>query len=252
MAAEYDAMDDTHPVTIWMRARIRALVERQTPIDGSILEINAGSGLDALYLASKGYRVHATDVAPGMLEAIAEKAGRPEAGSRLTYEARANTELSNAPGSPFDVVFSNLGGLNCTDDLSSVTRALSNIVRPGGATVLVVMPPLCPWELMQAFRGHFSTAKRRLSKQGTLANVGGAQVRTWYHTAAKLERALSPAFETVSLRSFCLFSPPSYFGGFVARHPTALQRLQGLDDRLGGLPPFNRIGDFYALVSRRR
>jgi len=252
MAAAYDAMDDTHPVTIWMRDRIRAMVESQLTPGASVLEINAGSGLDALYFASRGYRVHATDVAPGMLAAIAEKAGRPEAGGRLTYEARANTELGGVPGSPFDLVLSNLGGLNCTNDLSTVTRNLPGVLKPGGHTVLVVMPPFCPWELMQAFRGHFATARRRLSKQGTLANVGGAQVRTWYHAPAKLEAALGPGFETLTLRSFCLLSPPSYFDGFVQRHPTSVKRLQGLDDRLGGLPPFNRLGDFYALVSRRR
>jgi ubiquinone/menaquinone biosynthesis C-methylase UbiE len=251
MAGQYDAMDDTHPVTIWMRARIRALVEGQLTPDASVLEINAGSGLDAVYLASRGYRVHATDVAPGMLDALAEKATRPEAGGRLTCESLSNTELSAVSGGPYDLVLSNLGGLNCTDDLASVTRHLPNVLKPGGCSVLVVMPPLCPWELMQAFRGHLGTAGRRLSKQGTLANVGGARIRTWYHAPAKLQRALGPGFETLALRSFCLFSPPSYFDGFVRRHPTALRRLQALDDRLGALPPFNRLGDFYALVSRR-
>ena len=251
MAAEYDALDVSHPVVIWMRSRIRQIVERELTPGASILEINAGSGLDALYFASNGYRVHATDVAPGMLSALADKAQRPEAGGRLTFESLLNTELNAVSGAPYDLVFSNLGGLNCIDDLTQVTRHLPDVLAPGGKSVLVVMPPLCPWELLQAFRGHVRTATRRLSKRGTMANVGGAQVHTWYHTPAKLERALGPAFDTTALRSFCTFSPPSYFDGFVRRHPTATQRLMRLDDRLGALWGLRSIGDFYALVSRK-
>ena len=252
MAGEYDAMAESHPVVIWMRARIREMVESSLSPGASILEINAGSGLDALYLAARGYRVHATDVAPGMLSALAAKAQRPEAGGRLTYERLSNTDLDAVTGGPYDIVFSNLGGLNCTEDLTSVTRHFSGLLRPGGQTVLVVMPPLCPWELLQALRGHLRTAKRRLSKDGTLANVGGAQVRTWYHSPGKLARALGPGFETVATRSFCTFSPPSYFDGFVRRHPAATRRLQRVDDRLGAMWPVSQIGDFYALASRRR
>lgn len=251
MADEYDALDVSHPVVIWMRSRIRAIVERHLSPGASLLEINAGSGLDALYFASKGYRVHATDVAPGMLQALAVKAQRKEAEGRLTSESRSNTALDEVSGGPFDLVFSNLGGLNCIDDLTLVTRHLGRVLKPGGASILVVMPPLCPWELLQAFRGHLRTATRRLSKQGTLANVGGAQVHTWYHAPGKLEDALGPAFETVALRSLCVFSPPSYFDGFVRRHPNATRRLMRLDDRLGGTWPFNRLGDFYILVSRK-
>ena len=250
MAGEYDALAESHPVVIWMRTRIREIVERELTPGTSILEINAGSGLDALYFASKGYLVHATDVAPGMLSTLADKAQRPEAGGRLTFEALSNSDLGAVTGGPYDLVLSNLGGLNCIDDLAAVTRHLPGVLKPGGRTVLVVMPPICPWELLQAFRGHFHTACRRLSRQGTLANVGGAQVRTWYHSPQRLERALGAAFETVALRSFCVFSPPSYFDGFVRRHATATQRLQRLDDRLGATWPVNRLGDFYALVSR--
>ena len=250
MADAYDALDVSHPVIMWMRARIRAMVEQQLTPGVSILEINAGSGLDALYFASKGYSVHATDVAPGMLESLAAKSQHPEAGGRLTFEALSNTALDGVSGGPYDLVFSNLGGLNCIEDPSQVTRHLKAVLKPGGSSVLVVMPPLCPWELLQALRGHLHTARRRLSKQGTLAHVGGAQVRTWYHAPGKLERTLGPGFETVALRSLCLFAPPSFFDGFVRRHPSTVQRLMRLDDRLGASWPFNRLGDFYVLVSR--
>jgi ubiquinone/menaquinone biosynthesis C-methylase UbiE len=252
MAAEYDALAESHPIVVWMRRRIRQIAESGLPAGGSVLEINAGSGLDAAYFAARGYRVHATDVAPGMLEAVEAKAAEPELGGRLTYEALSFHRLEDAQGGPYDLVFSNLGGLNCTDDLEAVVRGLPSVLKPGGRVVCVVMPPVCPWEMAQALRGHVSTAERRFAKHGTVANVGGEVVRTWYHSAGKLKRALGPDFEVESLRSFCLFAPPSFFGGFVRRHQRLVRWLMRLDDVLGGVAPFNRCGDFYALVARYR
>jgi hypothetical protein len=114
------------------------------------------------------------------------------------------------------------------------------------------MPPICPWELAQALRGHFGTARRRLSANGTLANVGGETMRVWYHRPGKLAGALGPRFETVSLFSLCSVCPPSFFHGFVRRHPRLTRTLMRLDDRLGRLWPISQFGDFYVLVSRFR
>lgn len=112
------------------------------------------------------------------------------------------------------------------------------------------MPSFCPWEMLQAFRGHTRTAFRRFSRNGTEANIGGSKVLTWYHNPGRLEAAIGSGFETVALRSFCTFAPPAYFDGFARRHPSIIRALTGLDDRLGATWPINRIGDFYALVSR--
>jgi ubiquinone/menaquinone biosynthesis C-methylase UbiE len=249
-AAEYDALSRLDAITIWLRSRVRTLVEASLPPGGSILEINAGSGIDAAYFASRGYRVHATDVAAGMLEATAEKASRPESGGRLTWEARDFRDLGGVEGAPYDLVFSNLGGLNCTPDLEAVARQLPVVLRPGGHVVWVLMPPLCPWELVQALRGHLGTATRRLKRGGTVANVEGASVQTWYHGAGSVRKALGPAFTDVQVRSFCLFAPPSFFQGFTTRHPAVTRRLMQADDALGRLWPLNRAGDFIAVTAR--
>jgi ubiquinone/menaquinone biosynthesis C-methylase UbiE len=249
MAAEYDALATGHPIVAWMRRRIMEIVESRLQPGASVLEINAGSGIDAAYLAAKGHRVLATDVAPGMLSAIEEKARAPGIDGRLTWARLSFDELSLAAGGPYDMVFSNLGGLNCTADLASVVRGLPHVLRPGGTIVWVIMPPFCPWELLQALRGHLGTAGRRLRKDGTLAHVAGDYVRTWYHSPGKVMRVLGPEYRVEELRSFCLFAPPSFFG-FSRRGGRAVRLLMRMDDALGRLPPFNRCGDFYALVAR--
>ena len=51
MAAVYDETATSNPIVAWMRGRIRDAVEARLPPGGSILEINAGSGVDAAYFA---------------------------------------------------------------------------------------------------------------------------------------------------------------------------------------------------------
>jgi hypothetical protein len=196
--------------------------------------------------------VHTTDVASGMIAATAEKAREPRVGGRLTYEMLSFTDVAKASGAPYDLVFSNLGGLNCTDDLRQVVRGLPMVLKPGGTVVWVVMPPVSPWELGQALRGHIRTAVRRLKPGGTTANVEGAQVRVWYHWAGSVRSALGPSYEVEAVRSYCLFAPPSFFAGFIARHPHLTRLLMAADDILGRRWPFNRCGDFVAIVARHR
>mgnify|MGYP002683352071 CR=1 FL=1 len=65
-----------------------------------------------------------------------------------------------------------------------------------------------------------------------------------------MQRALGPSFSDVSVRSFCLFAPPSFFQGFSRRHPRLTRWLMRGDDRLGAQWPFREAGDFIAITAR--
>ena len=56
-----------------MRNKVYSHVLRHVPRGARILELNAGTGTDAVELAQRGYFVHATDIAPGMLNRLPEK-----------------------------------------------------------------------------------------------------------------------------------------------------------------------------------
>jgi ubiquinone/menaquinone biosynthesis C-methylase UbiE len=247
-AEVYDAYCEAHPVIRWVRAVVRNEVERRLGRGGSILELNAGTGADAAYFADKGFLVHATDVADGMVDAIREKAvRRPE---RLTAQQLSFTELQNVEGAPFDLVFSNFGGLNCIPDLRLVTKYLDHVLKPGGHVVWVVMPPVCPWELAQVLRGQFRLAARRFHREGIPANVEGAQVMTWYHSPKTVRRAFGPGFRPLHQRPLSLFCPPSYMDNFPRRFPRLTEFLLRLDAALGGRFPFRGWGDFVMYTFR--
>src|SRR5512145_2108841 len=117
-AETYDSFAEDHPHLTRMRNKVYAHVMRYVPSGERILELNAGTGTDAVQLAQRGYTVHATDIAPGMLNRLREKVDRLGLHARVTMEERSFLSLDDAQGAPFDAVFSDLGGLNCVPDLT--------------------------------------------------------------------------------------------------------------------------------------
>jgi ubiquinone/menaquinone biosynthesis C-methylase UbiE len=248
-AGAYDARALDHPVDRWAREVVRETIRRFLPPGGSILEINAGSGLEAAALAADGYRVRATDIAPGMLE---RARGRAATGPHFEVEERSFHELPGVEGTPFDLVLSSFGGLNCTDRLDVVAAGIAEVLRPGGVAVLVFMPPISPWEHVQVLRGHIRTATRRWRRDGVMANIAGMGVRTWYPSARSVEAAFGPGFRRVELRALCLFAPSMMLEGFPRRHKTLTGLGMWLDGRLATRWPFRLAGDFSILVLERR
>lgn len=242
-AEVYDAYCEAHPVIRWARGLIRAEVLRRIPAGGALLELNAGTGSDAAYFVEHGLRVHATDIAAGMLDAIRAKAARVS-GVGFTVQQVSFTDLPQVTGGPYDLVFSNFGGLNCIPDLRVVTAALAGVLKPGGVVVFVVMPPFCLWELALLVRGHIRVAVRRWHPNGMLANVEGAGVRTWYHTPRTVRAAFGADYRLLHQQAISWFCPPSYMDRFPLRFPRLARGLMRADERLGASVPFRNGGDF--------
>ncbi|HET9808153.1 MAG TPA: methyltransferase domain-containing protein, partial [Candidatus Limnocylindria bacterium] len=75
-AERYDRFAEDHPHQTRMRHKVHAHLTRHLPPGARILELNAGTGTDAVHLAQQGFRVHATDIAPGMLKRLRDKVDR--------------------------------------------------------------------------------------------------------------------------------------------------------------------------------
>jgi SAM-dependent methyltransferase len=250
-ALVYDAFGEDHPNLARMRKRVRDHIRSLAPPGGQLLELNAGTGADAAHLAAAGFRVLATDIAPGMLAEARLKASRPEVEDRLAVRSLSLTDLAALEEGPFDLIFSNMGGLNCIPDLRKVTRELPRFLKPGGFVVFVVMPRVCPWEWTALLRGDARTAFRRLRSGGTLANVEGVPVPTFYFTARQAEAAFGSSFTRTGLETLALAAPPADRKQFAHRHPRLYRFLTALDSRIGQLPAFRGWGDFFMLTMRR-
>ena len=249
-AEKYDSFAEDHPHLTRMRNKVYSHVMHYVPHGARILELNAGTGTDAIQLAQRGYFIHATDIAPGMLNRLQEKVNRLDLQDRVTIEAQSFLSLENVQGAPFDAVFSDLGGLNCTPNLPPVIQQLPNILKPGGTVTWVLMPHICLCEMAEVFRGNFSLAFRRFSRGRVRANLEGLQFDVYYFSPSQVIQWFGNDFELLALEGLSVITPTAESKNFAKGHPRLYRTLSWLDDRLSPHWPWNGWGDFYILTTR--
>jgi ubiquinone/menaquinone biosynthesis C-methylase UbiE len=249
----FDAIYAADPIIRYKRDRVREMVFRYLPEQASILELNSGTGEDALYFARLGHSVHATDLSSGMLEQLDKKVMAAGLESRVTHERCSYHDLQTiSKRGPYDLVFSNFGGLNCTDRLDEVLRDAALLLKPGGLMTLVIIPPFCLWETLLLLKGEWKTATRRFfSRGGRVAQVEGTSIRCWYHTPAEVRRALRADFTMLALEGLCTIVPPSYREGFTQKRPRLYGMLQRLEARLKHRWPWKLVGDYFIITLRK-
>jgi len=241
-AEHYDEDDLANPILLAWRKQVYDHVKSYLkPID-SILELNSGTGIDALYFARLGNQVLATDYSHGMIDQIQAKITREHIEDRLSCRLCSFESLAEITEKKFDYVFSNFGGLNCSSDLSRITTQLPSLVSPGGFVTLVIMPPVCPWELARVFKGKHDTF-RRLRKGGTMAHLEGEYFKTYYYSLPYLKRKIGKEFLFVKTEGLGTFAPPPSAVEFVNRNPKITSVLRWLDRLSRNIFPFNRWGD---------
>lgn len=254
-AEGFDDYDAGNTIIQYKRKRVREHVLRYMPAAGHILELNAGTGIDAAYFARQGYRVHATDIAEGMQAKLREKMLALGLTDMVTTEVCSFTALDKLQQrGPYDLIFSNFAGLNCTKELDKVLRSFAPLVKPGGQVTLVILPGFCLWESLLIFKGKWKTAVRRwfTAKRGAKSHVEGHYFQSWYYSPSHVIRQLKDSFELLSLEGLCTIVPPSYIEGFAEKHPKAYQFLKAREDKWKGVWPWKVIGDYYIISFRKK
>jgi len=234
-----------------MREQVYAHVNRYLRPGCSLLELNAGTGIDAVHFASSGHSVHATDLSTGMISQIMTKIHLPNVQNRLTCQQLSFDQLNLLKSRKFDYVFSNFGGLNCIRDLRNVTKHLVPLLNTEGFATFVIMPPISLWELAWIFKGHPRQAFRRLHKNGVKAHLEGEYFETYYHSLKNIRNAFGPQFRLVRTEGLCSVSPPPSPGDFAFRHPNLYKTLRRLDSLVRRFPPFNRWADHLIVTFKR-
>lgn len=247
---QFDGLDAGNPLSAHLRSIVRASVDKHLPPHAEILELNCGTGLDAFYFTSQGHRVVATDAAPGMIDRLKVKI-RLNPGVGIEPLVLSYHNIDELSGRTFDHVFSNFGGLNCTPDLADVLHKIPALLKKNGIATLVIMPRICPWELLMVLKGKFRTAFRRVSGK-TVARVEGVPFYCYYYSPGYVKRHLRAQMEVVEIRGIYITVPPEFYAGFVERYPRLYRVLRRIDQAIGGTFPFNRCCDHFMITLRKR
>jgi ubiquinone/menaquinone biosynthesis C-methylase UbiE len=254
-ALAFDEYDAGNTIIHYKRQRVHSHVLSFLPPDSSILELNSGTGTDAIFFAEQGHRVHATDIAEGMQQRLREKVKARNLTDKISTELCSFTQLGDLrKRGPYDLIFSNFAGLNCTGELDKVLASFEPLVKPGGWVTLVILPPFSLWETALALKGKFRTAFRRLlaGPKGAPAHVEGVHFRCRYYSPSFVTAELSPSFEQIKLEGLCTIVPPSYIENFAEKHPIAWERLQRWEDKWREKWPWRTIGDYYIISFQKQ
>ncbi len=241
-AFTFSAIGQSQREVVWKQAR------KIFTAGSRILELNCGTGEDALFLASEGMFVTACDASLGMLAQARKKIATASLEARITLFDLRSEDISRLPHAlRFDGVFSNFSGLNCVGDLNRVAQQLAERLEPGAPLLLCLSTRYCLWEIVY-FLLHGSPRKAfRRWKGVSQARFGGLEFPVYYPTVAQLRRAFAPEFRLVSIAGIGITVPPSYVEAWMARHPRLLKLLGGIDETVRTWPGLRTWGDHMLL-----
>lgn len=252
LAPDYDARFTESTLGRTLRRAVWRWIDRAFAPGDRILELNCGTGEDAVHLAARGVRVLATDGSSAMLDVARVKVGN--AGLDRSVELRQvnidRLETFGAdPAGPLDGALSNFGGLNCVGDLPRSARALAALLKPGARVILCVMGPFVPWEWAWFLaHGQAGKALRRFSRSG--ATWRGITVR--YPSLGAVRRAFALQFSVRRTGGLGVLLPPTYADAWVRRHPRLVELLDRWERRIERWPLVPWLGDHYLVELERR
>lgn len=245
----FDDYEERNKILKWMRSITQRHLFRHLKKGDVILELNAGTGIDAVYLGNMGFRIHCIDIAEGMIKKLGDKIDRLRLNKLVSYQVLSFTDLDRLENRSFDYIFSNFGGVNCADDLSLIFSQFREILKPGGKVTMVIIPPFCPWETALILKGQIKTAFRRMKKRGIWANVEGIRFPVFYYSVSETIKALGRDYQIIELQGLASISPPPYMENFPKRYPRIYKRLTYWDEKLSHFFPFNRYADHFILTA---
>jgi ubiquinone/menaquinone biosynthesis C-methylase UbiE len=253
-SSEFDELFSGNPIVQYKRWRVRKHLLQYLSAGNFVLELNSGTGEDAIWMANHNYRVHATDISIGMQQILVNKVNDAHLENNITNELCSFTQLQKLQQKgPYNMIFSNFAGLNCTGELDKVLDSFSPLLKPGGVVTLVLMPKFCLWEFLLLFKGKFRTALRRIfARNGADAYVEGIQFKCWYYNPSYLIKRLKDEFDVLSIEGLCSLVPPSYMEGFSEKHPELYKVLQEKENKWKMKWPWKYIGDYYIISFRKK
>ena len=115
-----------------------------------VLEINCGTGEDAIWLAQQNYKVFATDISEQMIAVARTKSIAENPKFEVLNIEHLKTIIVEQP---FDFIFSNFGGINCLQEaaLKLLFENAHKILSEKGKIALVIMPKNTIWEQLYFF-----------------------------------------------------------------------------------------------------
>jgi cyclopropane fatty-acyl-phospholipid synthase-like methyltransferase len=204
-AETYDAHFTHSLIGVAQRKRVFRLLHPQLKKTDAVLEVNCGTGADAISIAPQVNKIVATDVSTAMI-AVAK---RKQNAAAVNFQV-CNAITIDAMDGKFDTVFSNFGGLNCLSEkeLMQFSIAAHSKLSDKGKMILVMMSSNCLIEKLY-FKSK-GRSFRRVENKGVETTLDKEIFLTYYYSPAQLRKIFNNEFKQTNLKPIGFFIPPSY------------------------------------------
>lgn len=256
IASNYDSLFTRSAIGQLQRARVWNYIEKITPqLSGfDMLELNCGTGEDAVLFGDKGFSIVATDISEEMLKVTQQKVRQYSMQHRISSQYLDLDSFDETSfNKKFDLIFSNFGGLNCINPESfrNLLTKIPMALKPGGRFVGVIMPKACLWESLY-FLAKFSLGKafRRFTDREVLVNLNGVYMTTWYYSPSQVIEWSKEHFIRVHYKPIGIALPPSYLENFFSERPRLLSLMNRLEGRLSSFSSLSSLSDHFLIDLR--
>ena len=233
IAAKYDSQ--LSPAQ-WIRERLWERMDLLFPAGSRILDVTAGTGLDAFHLAEREVSVVACDLSPYMLDLLHKR--------NLQIKAVVSDFNLLPIHGQFDGIISTFAGLNTSPDLKPFAEHAARLLRSNGTLfvhllnrwpIVDIMRPLIKFQWLNAW-STISTNPRKV-------NIGNFLVHHYLYSPISLYRSVfAPCFELSHLEGQGFIRPLNASWG---------KQFESLERRFASRFPFYSLGVFFSLELTR-
>lgn len=252
LAEDYDAAFTNTNVGRAQRQAVWKCADRIFKPGSRLLELNCGTGEDAVHFARQGFHLTSCDVSAAMIAQARDKSRAVPHGESIRFHVRSTESIADLPISvPFAGVFSNFSGLNCVKDLRALATALEPLVLPSAPLLFCFSTRFCLWEMTwYLLHADFVRASRRWSGFHE-TTLGGVTLPVYYPRCRQIRDSFAHGFRLVAIYGIGIAVPPSYVEPWIARHPELLKPLQKVDTVIRRVPLIRVLGDHMLLHFER-
>jgi ubiquinone/menaquinone biosynthesis C-methylase UbiE len=248
IAQDYDRTFTDSLIGRAQRDAVWKVLTRTFRANEKVLELNCGTGEDAIFLAANGVSVLALDVSPRMIARAEQRLQQNSPQIPVVFRELPTERIGELhPKTQFDGALSNFSGLNCIADLGAVASSLADLVKQGGRLVLCFSTRFCLIEILYYLAvGQWRKAFRRC-KGYSEVTLDGMQFTVYYPTLRKIRRSFEPHFRLSFCTGVGVVIPPSYFEEWVRRHAGLIPLLRRMETLLATFPILRSTGDHVLL-----
>jgi ubiquinone/menaquinone biosynthesis C-methylase UbiE len=249
VASEYDAHFTQSETGILQRKRVHHYLNtcfKNGFISESILEVNAGTGEDALLLAEHCKHLTVTDFSSKMMSICKNK---------LHHLAHVELKQLNAIAignlnQNYDLIFSNFAGLNCLDknEMQSFIGSSKSKLNANGHLILIMLSSQSWWEKFWGFISHNKILRKRRQEQiGIDTTINGVIFKTYYYSPKTLKKFSNSGFKVMALKPIGLFIPPTFLEERVKNKKWLLKCLYLLERIFSQFKSLSNYADHYLI-----